>query len=372
MASVPRYLASRVRQDLREKMVFLAGPRQVGKTTLALSLPGAAKGYLSWDVPENRARIVRGDLPRTRLWVLDEIHKHRGWRNLLKGLWDGRRPGQRVLVTGSGRLELYGFGGDSLQGRHWLHHLHPLSVAELGLTRPGELRDLLRLGGFPEPFLAGSVERARRWSQQYRVRLLADDVRSLERVEDLGTLELLMLSLPERVGSPLSVHSLSENLQKSHRTVERWLQVFERLYAIFRLPPFGAPRLRAVKKARKHYHFDWSLVPAEGPRFENLVACHLLKWVDFERDTKGRELELRYFRDIDGREVDFVVLEDRKPILLVEAKAGDDAPDRGLRYLQERFPEAEAWQISARGKRDFMTPRGVNVVPALEFLKRLA
>jgi predicted AAA+ superfamily ATPase len=181
-----------------------------------------------------------------------------------------------------------------------------------------------------------------------------------------------MISLPDRVGSPLSINSLREDLGVSHRTVEGWVRVFERLFAVFRLAPFGAPRLRAVKKEKKHYHLDWTLVQEEGPRFENLVACHLLKWVHFEQDTKGRDLDLRYFRDTDGREVDFVVVEGKKPILLVEAKAGDTEPDKSLRYMKERFKDAEAWQISARGTDDYQTPLGIRVAPAVEFLKTLA
>ena len=152
----PRYLAAAVRRDLARKMAFVAGPRQVGKTTLALGLPGGRAGYLNWDIGLHRERILRGELPPGRLWIFDEIHKYRRWRNWLKGLYDGRPRGQRILVTGSARLEYYRFGGDSLQGRYHLLRLHPFSAAELGLARPAELRDLLRLGGFPEPFLSGS------------------------------------------------------------------------------------------------------------------------------------------------------------------------------------------------------------------------
>ena len=134
----------------------MAGPRQVGKTTLARMLPGARRGYLNWDVAADRERILRRELPPAPLWVFDEIHKHRDWRNYLKGAYDGRPRGTRILVTGSARLDAYRFGGDSLQGRHHLLRLHPLSAAELRLRRSGDLRDLLVLGGFPEPFFGGS------------------------------------------------------------------------------------------------------------------------------------------------------------------------------------------------------------------------
>ncbi|MCM2257640.1 MAG: ATP-binding protein [Vicinamibacteria bacterium] len=366
-----RYLRAQVQKDLARKMVLVAGPRQVGKTTLARSLPGAARAYLNWDMAEHRARILARELPAGKLWIFDEIHKYRSWRGYLKGLFDGRPRGQRILVTGSARLDFYRFGGDSLQGRYHLLRLHPLSAAELGLATASELRELLTLGGFPEPFFGGSEEEARRWSRQYRSLLVREELASLERVQDLGNVELLLLHLPERVGSPLSINALREDLQVSHKTVANWLRILERLYAVFRLPPFGAPRLRAVKKEQKHYHFDWSVVPADAPRFENLVASHLLKWVHHQQDVHGRDLELRYFRDTDGREVDFVVVEGRRPVLAVEAKWGDAESDRSLRYFKARFPDTVAWQVSATGTKDFQSPEGIRVAPALALLRTL-
>jgi predicted AAA+ superfamily ATPase len=371
VAIEPRYLVAQLRQDLDRKMVLMAGPRQVGKTTLALSLPGAQAGYLSWDVASHRERILKRQLPPSRLWIFDEIHKYRSWRNWLKGLYDERRAGQQILVTGSARLDFYRFGGDSLQGRYHLLRLHPFSAKELAIGTPAAMRDLLKFGGFPEPFLSGSEVEARRWSHEYRDRLVREDVAGLERVQDLGNLELLALRLPELVGAPLSVNALREDLQLSHKTVESWLRVLERLYAIFRLSPLGAPRIRAVKKVQKHYQFDWSLVASPPARFENMIASHLLKWVHFEQDAHGRDLELRYFRDSDGREVDFVVVEGTQPLLFVECKWAESEVDKSLRYLKVRFPTAEAWQLSATGKKDYVTPDGIRVSPALSLLNQL-
>jgi uncharacterized protein len=352
-------------------MVFVAGARQVGKTTLARSLRGAAPGYLNWDVARDRERILRGELPSGRLWVFDEIHKYRAWRRFLKGAYDGRPEGQRILVTGSARLDFYRHGGDSLQGRYHLLRLHPLSAAELRLDSPRALTDLLTLGGFPEPFFEGSEREARRWSREYRHRLVTEEVTSLERVQDLGRLEALIIRLPELVGSPLSINALREDLEVSHRTLSGWLAILERLYSVFRLSPFGAPRIRAVKQAQKHYHFDWTLVPGEPQRFENLVAAHLLKWVHFQEDAEGLDLELRYFRDRDGREVDFVVTEEGRPRILVECKSTDAPVERSLRYLKERFPSADAWQVSAAGSKDYRSPEGIRVAPALTLLRTL-
>ena len=371
MVETPRYLAAQVLSDLERKMVFVAGPRQVGKTTLARSLPGTADAYLNWDIAEHRQHILRRELPPTNLWIFDEIHKYRNWRNYLKGLYDGRRAEQKILVTGSGRLDFYRYGGDSLQGRYHLLRLHPFSAAELNIDTAAGLRDLLELGGFPEPWLSGSRREARRWSREYNALLVREEVATLERIQDLGQLELMMLSLPERVGSPLSVNALREDLQISHKTAIAWLDALERLYAIFRLLPFGSPRLRAVKKQSKHYHFDWTVAPEDGARFENLTACHLLKWVHHQQDTEGLDLELRYFRDKDGREVDFVVERRGAPSLLVECKWSDANPDRSLKYLKAKFPDADAWQISATGVKDYVTPEGIRVAPALALLSTL-
>lgn len=366
-----RYLATQVAKDLTRKMVFVAGPRQVGKTTMARRLKHGKKGYLSWDVPDDRERILRRELPNSPLWVFDEIHKYRLWRNFLKGVYDAKRKSQRVLVTGSARLDLYRRGGDSLQGRYHLLRLHPLSVAELGIRDAGELKGLIVLGGFPEPFFGGSETEARRWSREYRIRLVREEIADLEQIQDLGSLELLMMRLPDLVGSPLSINSVREDLQVSHKTVARWIQALERLYALFRVAPFGPPGIRAIKKAGKHYHYDWTLPPEPPQRFENLVASHLLKWVHFVQDTEGRDVELRYFRGTDGREVDFVVTERQKVLLAVECKWGDAALDRNLRYFVERVAPEQAWQISATGTKDFTTPEGIRVAPAIALLSRL-
>ena len=367
-ALLRRYLAGQVQTDLARKMVFVSGPRQVGKTTLARDLLPDPAGYLSWDIPDHRDAILRGRLPNAPMLVFDELHKFHGWRGFLKGLYD-RQDGTRILVTGSGRLDYYRYGGDSLQGRYHLLRLHPLSVAELGVADAAGLHRLLDLGGFPEPWVGDSADAAQRWSREYRVRLVEEEIRNLEGVTDMSAIELLAVRLTDLVGSPLSVNALREDLQVSHGSVSRWLEILERLYAIVRVKPFGAPPVRAVKKAQKHYHYDWIQVRDRAARFENLVAMHLLKWVHHEQDVRGRDLDLRYFRDVDGREVDFVVTDREVPIHLIEVKWSDRPVDKALRYLHARFPDAAATQISAAGTDDYRTPDGIRVQPAIPFLR---
>ncbi|MSP95858.1 MAG: ATP-binding protein [Betaproteobacteria bacterium] len=367
----PRYLLSTLKDDLSRKMVFLGGPRQVGKTSLGKELIADPAAYLNWDVAAHRAAILKHQLPAGDAWLFDEIHKYRQWRGFLKGLFDMYGSARRILVTGSARLDYYRYGGDSLQGRYHYLRLHPFSVAELGIKSQADFEQLLRLGGFPEPFLSGSERQARRWARDYRDRLMREEVVSLERIDNLGQLELLVMRLPGLVGSPLSLNGLREDLSLSHRMVGSWIDVLERLYAIYRIAPFGAPRIRAVKKAQKHYHFDWSLVEEEGARFENLVASHLLKWVHWQNDVEGRDAELRYFRDTDGREVDFVVMVARQPVSFIECKMSDGPLGTGMRYLKQRFPQVDAWQVAARTTRDYVTREGVRVAPVLRLLEAL-
>ncbi|RIL01432.1 MAG: AAA family ATPase, partial [Proteobacteria bacterium] len=241
-----RYLLPQIQRDLEKKMVFLSGPRQVGKSTLARSLLIGDSGYMNWDTSEGRDTILSRNFEATPLLVFDELHKYRTWRNYLKGIYDSPARKAKILVTGSARLDLFRRGGDSLQGRYHLLTLFPLSFAELGMTSAKDLDQLLTLGGFPEPFLCGSAEEARRWSREYRTRVLRDEVTSIEQIVDLGNLELLMQRLPALVGSPLSLNAIREDIQVSHGSIRRWMDALERLYFIVRLSPFGSTKIKAV------------------------------------------------------------------------------------------------------------------------------
>lgn len=365
-----RYLQTPVLSDLKKKMVFLGGPRQVGKTTFAKSLENNY-GYLNWDEAEHREAILKGRLPSQKLIVFDELHKYRQWRNWIKGKFDTLRDQHQFLVTGSARLDLYRFGGDSLQGRYFYYRMHPLTVKELKISDSKAFEQLLNLSGFPEPFLGGSQKEYKRWSRDYRTRFFRDDLNSIEVVEDLGSVELLMLRLPAHVGSPLSINSLREDLQKSHKAVARWLDIFERLYGIFRLSPFGSPKIRAVKKEQKHYHFDWALCEEPEQKLENLVASHLLKTAHYLEDTEGEACDLHYFRDTDGREVDFVFLQNKKPKYFVEVKTSMREVSPHLTYLKNRFKDVEAYQVHATSNVDYVNKDGIRVCPAWVFLKKL-
>lgn len=386
-----RYLEVPVDEDLPSKMVFVTGPRQVGKTTLARRIlrRWSAGVYLSWDNREDRRELRAARWPGGEaLVVLDELHKWRGWKGWLKGEFDKHHERLRFLVTGSARLGVYRRGGDSLQGRYHHYRLHPFSYAEALSTTGGEVptpgselriptrgrqelvEALLQFGGFPEPFLAQSARTARRWRKERLERFFREDVRDLEPIRDLQSLQLLADLLPERVGSPLSLNALREDLEVSHRALTHWMDVLESLYHVFRIRPFTTQRVRALKRMPKAYLLDASLVEQRGPRFENVVALHLLKLSHFLEDHEGHPVELHYLRDRVGREVDFLVTRGRRPWFAVEAKVAETDPDPALRYFRERLAIPWCYQVSLEGSRDFVED-GVRVLPASRFLAAL-
>jgi predicted AAA+ superfamily ATPase len=374
-----RYIEGSVEADLGDKMVFIGGPRQVGKTTLALALLGegqdeSSPAYLNWDVLADREAILAERLPSgQKRIILDEVHKYARWRNLMKGLFDKHKSSVSFIVTGSARLDYYRKGGDSLQGRYHYYRLHPFTVTEVGGgAGQSAVGQLLKFGGFPEPFLKASERFHRRWMREHSARVIHEDLRDLEIVREVSMIELLLSHLPACVGSPLSVNSLSKLLQVAHESVERWLTILERLYVGYRIAPFGARRIRAVRKEKKLYFWDWSRVQDPGPRFENMVAGHLLKYCHFAEDTEGHDMELRYLRDTDKREVDFVVLRDGRPEFAVECKSGERTAAPACRYFRERTAIPRFYQVHL-GAEDFgNASTATRVLPFATFCRELA
>lgn len=344
-------------------MVFVAGPRQCGKTTMALSILKSDETdlrYLNWDTDRGRDTILSKNFPSGKgILILDEIHKYPRWRNLLKGLYDSRKSDLQILVTGSAKLDAYRRSGDSLQGRYHFIRMHPIAFWELPSQTQDDLERLLKLGGFPEPFISDSEVEARRWSREYRSRVIREELTSLEKVSDVTLLEELSLRLPDCVGSPLSINSLREDLGISHTTATRWILILENLYQIFRVIPFGSPRIKAVKKEFKHFHYDWNLIQNPGARFENFMACHYLNQTQWIEDSQGYSMELRYFRDREQREVDLVVLKDKKPIQLIECKLSRQESSSSLKYLKNKFKEVPAIQVCLEPTEDVTDRYGI-------------
>lgn len=388
-----RYLEGPVAEDLDRRMVFVGGPRQVGKTTLA-RLVGEkfeTSTYLNWDNRDHRRALLEGRWPpETDLLVFDEIHKYPRWKGLVKGLWDTRPSEERIMVTGSSRLDIFRRGGDSLLGRYRYYRLHPFSLAELNdpgapaapfptgpptldLDRDGHhLETLLTFGGFPEPCLSGRERTLKRWQKERFERVFREDIRETEAVRSLAQVELLGSLLPGRVGSPLSISSLAEDVEASPKTVRSWIELLSRNYYLFRVPPWHRRLERALKKESKYYLWDWSDVKEEGPRFENMVAAHLLKLCHYYEDSHGIDAALYYVRDQQKREVDFLVLWEGEPWFLVECKAGAPGGLGHLRYFGGKLGVEQRYCVTPLDQHDYLDRKtGVRVVPARRFLMAL-
>jgi uncharacterized protein len=330
----------KIKEDLKKKMVFLVGPRQTGKTWLSKELMKDNSVYLNYDSIKDKEIIKNmGWLPNAELIILDELHKMPDWKNFLKGVYDTRNKNQSFLVTGSARLDVYRNSGDSMSGRFFTHRLLPFTPRDL-VNTPYEkdLERLMKRGGFPEPFLAETDIDASRWRQEYINGLVSEDVFTIDTVENLRSLQLVLRLLQSRVGSPISYTSIAEDVNISPNTVKKYIGLFEALFIVFRVSPFSNNIARSIKKEPKIYFFDLGMVAEDtGMKFENLVALSLLAHTIRKQDYEGRTIDLAYIKNKEGKEVDFLLVENESPVELIEVKFSDSKISPMLKYFSEKY-----------------------------------
>jgi len=402
-----RELYMRIWKELagEKSMIFMAGPRQSGKTTLAKLIARSFSNslYFNWDIPEHRTLLfknpsffetVERNDSSIPLIILDEIHKYKDWKNYLKGTYDHFHKEYQFLVSGSGRLDIYRKGGDSLAGRYFLFHLWPLTVAELGkcgrgiedfshdplslsMERHHQLKEmwsqLSRLSGFPEPYLSGKMTTYRRWSNSYAQQLIKEDIRNMTDIKSIGDIETLYLLLPAKTGSPLSVPSLARDLKASYNSVKNWLSVFERFFLIFSVYPWTAKIARAIQKERKIYLWDYPRIAEPAARFENMVAIELYRAATAWNDMGYGLFSLHFIKNKEKQEVDFLIARDRTPFLLIESKLSDTQPSAALTKFQSalRIP---AVQLTDKGNSYRLLSNGdqkILIAPAYQWLAQL-
>ena len=328
--------------DLNKKMVLLAGPRQAGKTTLAKDIASAYQtvSYLNYDRLEDR-KIIQQEawIPQTEFLILDEVHKMPEWKNYLKGVYDTKNSQLKILVTGSARLDIYRQAGDSLAGRYFLHHLLPLSPAELTfLGLKPDIERFLERGGFPEPYLTENPIDAKRWRLQYIESLFREDILSLENVQNLRSMQLVFELLRRRVGSPISYQAIAEDALVSPNTVKRYIEIFEALYLVFRVTPYSKNIARSLLKEPKIYFFDSALPEGGiGARLENLLAVSLLKYVFSKIDYEAEPYALHYLRTKEKKEVDFALVRSGKIEQIIEVKSSNPVISEELSYFHTKY-----------------------------------
>jgi len=335
-----RYLENYILEDLKNKIVLLSGPRQVGKTILSKNLD-LRHNYLNFDSSEDRDNISKKEWDRdTELLILDEIHKMKNWKSWIKGIYDTEGIPPQLLLTGSARMDTFRKGGESIAGRHFYYRLHPIDVKEASsFMNPKDALDrILEIGGFPEPFLKGSAAYTKRWRRRHVDVIIRQDLLDLEKVREIKSIEIMIDLLRNRVGSSCSYSSLANDLQVSVPTVKHWLQILENLFVIFPVRPYHKNIARAILKEPKYYFYDTGAVKNGKPAaLENAVACALLKNLHFLEDTTGSTVSLNYLKDKAGREVDFITLVDDKPEHLIEVKMSDTAFSKHIFHFSKFF-----------------------------------
>lgn len=349
------------------QMAFIVGPRQVGKTTTALSLSDNLT-YLNWDNEEHRSLIIDGpkaifdkmaSIPSKAI-TFDEIHKYKNWKNYLKGFFDTyEKHNIKVTVTGSAKLDTFRKGADSIMGRYFQYRLHPITIAETLRTSipqtefsdPIKISDddysaLLNFGGFPEPFIKRNTRFYNKWKKSRQQMLFYEDIRELTNIQEINQVELLAEILKHQAGQQTSYASLSRKVRASENSIRKWLETLEATYFCFSIRPWSTNVSRSLLKEPKVYLWDWSNVRDEGAKHENMVASHLLKAVHFWQDSGLGEYSLHYLRTKDKREVDFLVCRNNQPWFLVEVKTSSNRSlNKNLQYFHERLKTEHAFQV---------------------------
>lgn len=370
-----RYLAPYLKKDLKNKILILAGPRQSGKTTLSKNL-GLSFDYLNYDEREHHKILKERSWDRNKKYIIfDELHKKKDWKLWIKGIYDteGIPPG--LLITGSARLDIYKRMGDSLAGRFFYYRLHPFDIKEINklkLFHPDEaLERLLSFGGFPEPFLKASKSFYGKWKQSQLDIILKQDLITLENIKWLSSIETLVQLLRNKVGSPLSYTSLAEDLNCSPKSVKNWLRILENLYVVFPVRPWVKNIARSLVKAPKYYFYDTAQVRDMSLRLENLVACALLKELDFRRDAYGETGQLFYLRNKDKKEVDFLITKDHLPQLMIEVKKTQDQVSSGIHFFHKQLKNIKAVQLIQSLKREKSFAQGIEIRKASLWLAKM-
>ncbi|MCC2666379.1 MAG: hypothetical protein K0R24_1068 [Gammaproteobacteria bacterium] len=368
-----RDLQTYIEKDLPHKIILLTGARQCGKTTLAKNLKQSFD-YFNYDAGEDRVALQKKAWDRKKsLLILDELHKMKQWKRWLKGIYDTEGLEPHLLVTGSAKLNIYQKVGDSLAGRYFQYRLHPLDLKEAyrHWKKNGDeiFNRLFTCGGFPEPFLKGDERYYKRWRRSHLDIILRQDLIDLHSIRDIQAIETLVLLLKNRVGSSISYANLARELGRDANTVKRWLLLLENLYIIFRVTPYSQKVTRSLLKEPKFYFYDIAQVDGDkGARLENLVACALLKELQFLEDTTGENASLHYLRTKDGRELDFLTCIRNTPTHLFEVKWSENNPSPAFKHFKQFFPNAQQIQLVKELAREATYPIGVQVRALITWL----
>jgi predicted AAA+ superfamily ATPase len=350
--------------------VVLNGPRQVGKTTLALQVAGSRSAtYLDLESQADMSRLTEPDLyfadHADELLILDEIQRLPGLFEMLRAVIDrGRREGQgngRFLLLGSAALDLLAQSGESLAGRIAFAELAPFDVTEVG---GGKLDDLWVRGGFPDSFLADGEDASLRWRRDFIRTYLERDIPQLGPRIPAETLRRLWTMLAHHQGGLLNAANIARGLGVSGVTVGHYLDLMVDLLLVRRLPPRLANVGKRLVRSPKVYVRDSGLLhallgiadkeallghPVVGASWEGLAIETLIGLAgdlaepSFYRTSSGAEVDL-VLSWVDGREWAIEVKRTLAPKIErgLRSAIADIEPERSFVVYpgEERYPLA--------------------------------
>jgi len=320
-----------IKRFFKGKIIIIVGPRQTGKTTLGLKLiegfPKEESRLFNCDNPSDRELLSNKDLEFLKQLVgnvkfifIDEAQKVENIGETLKLLVDFYKEKKQIIVTGSSILNLLDDTQESLTGRKYVYQIFPLSLQEIYSDKNylkiiKELESLIIFGSYPEVVSLSSFEEKKELLKELASSYIYKDILGFQDVKSPDVLVKLLKALALQIGSEVSYSELSNTVGIDKKTIERYVQLLERNFIIFRLKPFTKNKRREISKLKKIYFYDVGIRNAiinnfnfldsrkdTGSLWENFMIAERMKF----RFYNKIDADQYFWRTYDGSEVDLI------------------------------------------------------------------
>lgn len=316
--------------------LLITGLRQVGKTSLLKKMFPYAS-YITLDLPANQHAAITNTIEFIQRFstplIIDEIQYVPQLFQGLKIAIDTNRKNGQYLLTGSQNFSIMQGVSESLAGRCAIMQLYPLSFFETSNHIAVSQNEFIFLGGYPELYV--SNKNYNLWYSSYVATYLERDVRNVLNVTNLREFNLFLRSCALRISNLLSYTNITRDIGISVNTAKKWLSVITTLGAVYLVEPYFANRGKRIIKSPKIYFTDTGLAAflcgfetayqlqnsaMAGYFFENYIANEIIKHYSFY----GKRLNLYYWRDVYGKEVDFILEQASGKIIAIECKLAEN------------------------------------------------
>jgi len=319
-----------IQQSFRGQILLIQGPRQTGKTTLALDIAKLLKSkgdirIFNCDDPDHRAILenkgletLKSIIGKAKVIFIDEGQKLSSIGQTLKLLADYYKKHVQIIVTGSSAINLLDKTQESLTGRKKVYTLYPVSVEEVSkdaIIQGNKLESLLVYGSYPHVITTREKQDKVDALKELKTSYLYRDVFDFQGMKNADVFMNLVKALAYQIGNEVSYRELSNLLKIGYATVERYVHILEQTFIIFHLPVFTRNKRRELSKLRKIYFYDVGIRNAVinnfnpldkrddiGALWENFMVVERMKYREYHRI----EANQYFWRTYDGSEVDLV------------------------------------------------------------------